>query len=206
MAIIHSPLLMAAHLERAPAATLSAVWPTEPPTGWPPKNPEARLPRPWAVKSRRVDEVEPSGFGTASATPAPWISTRAATAAAPATTPASSAARVGICGQRQAARDRAGVLDADHRRGSQEDHGDRRDQEGHERAEDGEAGPAEDHQDQECGHAGDGRGWTSISPGLVTTSHAFCTASPDASTPSRSGSWPSTMFTAMPVRKPNITE
>ena len=47
---------------------------------------------------------------------------------------------------------------------------------------------------------------TSISPGLVTTSHAFCTARPDASTPSRSGSWPSTMFTAMPVRKPSITE
>ena len=33
---------------RAPAATLIAVWLTEPPTGWPRKRPESTLPTPWA--------------------------------------------------------------------------------------------------------------------------------------------------------------
>ena len=60
-----------AHRLRAPAATLSAVLLTEPPTGVPWKNPDARLATPWPMKSRLVLDGDPSGFGAASATPAP---------------------------------------------------------------------------------------------------------------------------------------
>ena len=48
---------------------------------------------------------------------------------------------------------------------------------------------------------------TSIVPGWVTTSHAFCTAiDPSASVPARSGIWPAMMLTETPVRNPIITE
>ena len=45
------------------------------------------------------------------------------------------------------------------------------------------------------------------SPGCVITYQAFAAATPGGGvTPVRSGSWPSRMFTATPVRKPSITE
>ena len=46
MTAIHRPAKIAAHRLRAPAETLSAVWPTEPPTGWPRNSPESTLPTP----------------------------------------------------------------------------------------------------------------------------------------------------------------
>jgi hypothetical protein len=81
---IQAPDQIAAHRVRPPALTFSAVWPTEPPTGRPRKNPDTRLPAPWATMS--VSGCGwPSGFGAASATPAPWTNTIAATASAPVT-------------------------------------------------------------------------------------------------------------------------
>ncbi len=84
MIAIQMPAKIAAQRLRAPAATLSAVWPTEPPTGCPPKRPDSTLPTPWARKSRFGSALDPSGFGADSLTPAPWIRTSAATANAPA--------------------------------------------------------------------------------------------------------------------------
>ena len=81
---IHSPEKIDAHRVRAPAARLRAVWPTEPPTGWPWKNPELRLPTPWAMKSALASERVPSSLGADSATPTPCTSTIAVTASAPA--------------------------------------------------------------------------------------------------------------------------
>jgi hypothetical protein len=48
---IHPPHPIAAHRVRAPALTLSAVWPTDPPTGRPRKKLETRLAAPWATMS-----------------------------------------------------------------------------------------------------------------------------------------------------------
>ena len=48
---------------------------------------------------------------------------------------------------------------------------------------------------------------TWIAEGWVTTYSAFSIATlPSATAPARSGTWPATMFTATPVRKPIITE
>ena len=77
MIAIQMPEKMAAQRLRAPAATLSAVWPTEPPTGCPRKRPDSTLPTPWARKSRFGSALDPSGFGADSLTPAPWIRTSA---------------------------------------------------------------------------------------------------------------------------------
>ena len=89
---------MPAHRLRAPAVTLMAVCPSEPPTGWPPKTPDARLPIPWDMKSVFERPREPSGFGAISATPAPCTSTMAATEAAPISTWIDSALREGKAG------------------------------------------------------------------------------------------------------------
>jgi hypothetical protein len=43
---IQTPDQIAAHRVRPPARLFSAVWPTEPPTGRPPNNPDTRLPAP----------------------------------------------------------------------------------------------------------------------------------------------------------------
>ncbi len=85
MSSIHRPAQIAAQRERAPAVTLRAVSPTEPPTGWPPKRPDARLPAPWAMKSRLASAAAPPSLGADSATPAPCTITMAATASAPVT-------------------------------------------------------------------------------------------------------------------------
>ena len=82
MTTIQMPDQIAAHRVRAPAATLSAVWPTEPPTGWPRNRPDARFPTPCATKSRFMFDGRPSAFGAASPTPAPCTSTITATASA----------------------------------------------------------------------------------------------------------------------------
>ncbi len=68
---IHTPDQISAHRVRAPALLLSAVWPTEPPTGTPRKNPDARLAAPCAMMSWLASDGLPSSFGAASATPAP---------------------------------------------------------------------------------------------------------------------------------------
>jgi hypothetical protein len=81
---IHSPPKTADHRLRAPAAMLIAVVLTDPPTGMPWNRPATRLPAPWPMKSRLVDEGEPSGLGADSATPAPCTRMIAAIAAAPA--------------------------------------------------------------------------------------------------------------------------
>ena len=81
---IHNPEKIDAQRVRAPAATFSAVWLTDPPTGCPRNKPEATLPIPCPMKSRFGFGSEPSGLGAASATPVPWTSTITATAAAPA--------------------------------------------------------------------------------------------------------------------------
>ena len=79
---IQMPEKIDAQRVRPPAATFSAVWPTEPPTGWPRNSPEAMFPTPCAMKSRFGSDRDPPGFGAASATPVPWTSTITATAAA----------------------------------------------------------------------------------------------------------------------------
>ena len=79
---IQMPEKIDAQRVRPPAATFSAVWPTEPPTGWPRNSPEAMFPIPCAMKSRFGSDRDPPGFGAASATPVPWTSTITATAAA----------------------------------------------------------------------------------------------------------------------------
>jgi hypothetical protein len=83
MSSIQMPEKIDAQRLLAPALTLRAVCPAEPPTGWPLKKPEARLPTPWARKSRLESDIRPSGFGTDSLTPAPCTSTMAATASVP---------------------------------------------------------------------------------------------------------------------------
>ena len=98
IAIIHRPDQIDAQRVLAPAATFKAVWPTEPPTGCPLKNPDARLPTPWATKSRLASESEPSGLRADSATPAPWTKTMTATAKAPVTTLSDSSLSFGRCG------------------------------------------------------------------------------------------------------------
>ena len=80
MTNIHTPAKIDAHRLRAPAATFSAVLLTDPPTGVPWKNPDSQ------VRHALADEVpvgprrRASGFGAASATPAPWTSAIAAIA------------------------------------------------------------------------------------------------------------------------------
>ena len=81
-----TPDQIAAHRLLARTLAFSAVAPTEPPTGCPPNSPAARLATPWALKSRLELDRVPSRFGAASATPAPWTTTIAATANAPETT------------------------------------------------------------------------------------------------------------------------
>ena len=71
MTSIQMPEKIAAHRVVAPELVFRAVWPTEPPTGCPWKNPAPRLPAPWAMKSRFRSERDPSGFGEDSLTPAP---------------------------------------------------------------------------------------------------------------------------------------
>ena len=88
MASIQTPEKMAAQRVRAPAAAFSAVWPTEPPTGWPRTRAAAMLPMPWALKSASMSGCAPSGLGAASETPAPWTSTITATMRAPVRTSA----------------------------------------------------------------------------------------------------------------------
>ena len=88
MASIQMPEKMAAQRVRAPAAAFSAVWPTEPPTGWPRKKAAAMLAMPWARKSASMSGGAPSGLGAASETPAPWTSTITATTSAPVRTSA----------------------------------------------------------------------------------------------------------------------
>ena len=68
---IQIPAKIEAQRSTAPALTLIAVWPTEPPTGMPLKKPDARLPTPWAMKSRSGLEGDRSRLGADSATPAP---------------------------------------------------------------------------------------------------------------------------------------
>ena len=111
MIAIQTPAKIAAHRPRAPAATLNAVWPTEPPTGCPRKRPDSRLPTPWARKSRFGSDLAPSGFGADSLTPAPWISTSAATANAPRMTSTESSLSWGSAGSGRPLRDLADVAD-----------------------------------------------------------------------------------------------
>ena len=61
----------AAQRVRAPAATLTDVAATEPPTVAPPKNPEAMLASPWAEKSRETSPWCPSALRTERLMPAP---------------------------------------------------------------------------------------------------------------------------------------
>ena len=82
------PEKIAAQRVRAPAAAFSAVWPTEPPTGWPRNRAAAMLAMPCALKSASMSGGAPSGLGAASETPAPWTSTITATTSAPVSTSA----------------------------------------------------------------------------------------------------------------------
>ena len=68
MTTIQSPAKIAAQRVRPPAVLLSAVDPTEPPTGMPRKNPDATLPAPWPMKSWLAFDG-PSSLGADSATP-----------------------------------------------------------------------------------------------------------------------------------------
>ena len=82
---IQMPDQIEAQRLRAPAARLSAVCPTEPPTGCPLNRPLAMLPMPWATKSPSTLDVEPPALGATSRTPAPCTSTITAIASAPTT-------------------------------------------------------------------------------------------------------------------------
>ncbi len=95
IASIQTPEKIDAHRVRAPAAALSAVWPTEPPTGWPRNRPAARLAMPCALKSPFVSAWVPSGLGAASATPAPCTSTITAMTTAPESTAVENSRRSG---------------------------------------------------------------------------------------------------------------
>ena len=195
-----------AQRERAPAATLSAVCPTEPPTGSPRKNPEAMLPAPCARKSRFTLDGSPPGLGADSRTPAPWTRTIAATAAAPDTSPNDSAPRSGSAG--------AGIPEgiglASETRATVSSPSAHSTSAGITSAS---SAPivASPNRLASASKAIAPRpvnvAASSIRPGCVTTSRALASAKgPSASAPTRSGSWPSTMFAATPVRKPIITE
>ena len=95
---IQTPDQIAAQRVRLPPATLSAVCPTEPPTGMPRKKPAARLPAPCATMSRFGSGRALPGLGAASATPAPWTITMAAMASAPVTMPNDSSLTSGRAG------------------------------------------------------------------------------------------------------------
>ena len=129
----HTPAEIAAQRPRAPAATLTAVCPTDPPTGWPRKSPASRLPTPCATKSRLVTERLPSGLGADSLTPAPWISTRAATARAPVTRSKERSERWGRYGAGRPVGISPGVVDLRDRGGPDRERHGRRHHDGDER-------------------------------------------------------------------------
>jgi hypothetical protein len=205
MRTIHSPEKIEAHRVRAPAAWLRAVWPTEPPTGWPRKRPAPMLPKPCATKSTLASERDPSSLGADSATPTPWTSTIAATARAPARSDienAESSGHAGIgtprgmspwsltCAMSAPVMLMTTVGTASATTALNVASRVRPSRRMMARA------PAPARTD-----AG------SIRLGWVRTSHAFCRATdPSPSAPVRSGICPAMMFTATPLRKPIITE
>lgn len=203
---IQIPLRIEAQRLRAPTETESAVCPTDAPTGIPPITPEQRLPMPWPTKSPSTLDGTPSGLGDDSRTPAPWTSTIAAIESAPVTIGSVSRPRSGIPGVGSPlgiepesetsttpslpSRIRTSVGSAS-------------------------ASTAENVASRvrptisrtasaptpTASVAG------SIRPGWTTMSSALASGNgPEAEAPSRSGSWPSRMLSATPVRKPVITE
>ena len=127
MIAIQMPAKIAAQRSRAPAATLRAVWPTEPPTGCPRKRPDSRFPTPWARKSRFGSDrraVRVRGR-LADAGSLDQHERRDGTGAQDDV--GGELAELGECGQRQAARDLADVAHALDRVGAQGDHRHRRD-------------------------------------------------------------------------------
>ena len=206
MMSIQTPVKIAAHLSRAPAATLRAVCPTDPPTGSPPKRPLSRFPVPWAMKSWFASERVPSRLGADSLTPAPWISTSTATAKAPSTRDTDRSERCGSMGMGRPWGMSPWSLTSCT-----------------------ESAPASSTAALGTISATrDAYGPTLVRPRPPTITSAVAPAarvavltlsrlrrrsqafvrarSPDTSTPRRSGSWPSTMLAATPVRKPIITE
>ena len=203
---IHSPAKTDDKRLQAPADTFSAVDPTDPPTGVPWNSPETRLPTPCPMKSPLACDGEPSGLGVDSATPAPCTSAIAAIASAPVTTPilrsdrcgrASGGRPVGIAPSSltvatlvlpRIAMTAVGTTTA-----------------------------ISDPSSANLVRASPNNTSNALiptaaaaqlmSPGGVAMYQAFWLATPPpVSTPSRSGSWPKTMLTDTPVRKPNITE
>ena len=201
-----TPDQIAAHRVRAPTDTFSAVWPTEPPTGMPRKNPEARLPAPWAMMSWSGLGRASPGFGAASATPAPWTRTIAATARAPVTRlnensrtsgrwgsgmprgmPPASPTRATLSAPARAIT-RVGMTRANSELTTAS----------RVRASRARMASAPSPASSEA---------RSIRLGWVSTLTAFANGNaPWAGAPVRSAIWPHTMLTEIPVRKPVITE
>ncbi len=202
----HKPDQITAHRVRAPTDTLSAVWPTEPPTGMPRKKPEARLPTPWAMMSWFGFGRASPGFGAASATPTPWTRTMAAIATAPVTRLREKSRKSGRCGSGMprgmsplsptlatlSAPTRTTTTVGITRANSELSTANRV------RASSVRIASAPSPVSKEA---------RLIRPGWLSTSMALAKGkAPCAGAPVRSAIWPHTMLIAIPVRKPIITE
>ena len=207
MTSIHTPDQIAAHRVRPPTVTLSAVWPTEPPTAMPRKKPAARLPSPLRDDVLVRIRLRSAGVGRGFGDPGALDEDDGGDRQRAGDQAERKEPDVGQLRQRDAARDVALVPDPGHAvRAGQHDH-DGRDHQGDQRADHGQPSPGQYQQDRERAQPGRAATPGGCCPGGSSTLTALAKGkSPCAGAPVRSAIWPQTMLTEIPVRNPIITE
>ena len=191
MISIQMPAKIDAHLLRAPAATLSDVLLTDPPTGVPWKNPEARFATPWPMKSRLVLGRRSARVRRGLGHPGALHQRDRGDGNAPLITPTVRSLR---CGNTSGgsplgiAPTSATVCDVVQ---IQQGDDDGRDDDGDQRREQRDLGPAEQEHHRQRGHRRRCADADSMPVGWVMTYQAFCAATPPSvGDPSSPASWP----------------